>query len=77
MAVAAFDLELTIKEQNNAVIKAEAKYKDLSDEGADMEKKRADLDKKIVDNKSEVQAQMKEVENQKAKLAQWVSQRKA
>ena len=73
----AYDLELNIKEQNNAVIRAEAKYKSLSDDGNEMEKKRADLDKKISENKAETEAQMKEVESQKTKLAQWVSQRKS
>ena len=77
LAIDAYNLEITIKDQNEAVIKAEAKYKNLSGEGDDLAKKRIELDKKIEDNKTEVQAQMKEVENQKLKLEQRVSQRKS
>ena len=77
MAIDAYNLEVTIKEQNEAVTKAESKYKNLSSDGDELIKKRSELDKKIEDNKIEVQAQMKEVENQKLRLAQWVSQRKS
>ncbi|MFL5788763.1 MAG: hypothetical protein ACJ748_11965, partial [Flavisolibacter sp.] len=76
-AIEAYNLELTIKDQNDAVIKAEAKYKKLTNEGDDLDKKRADLDKKIADNKNDQMQQMKEVENQKQRLAQWVGQRKS
>jgi hypothetical protein len=76
-AVVAYDIELTIKDQNNALIRAEAKYKSLSDDGRDMQRKKEDLDKKITENQNQVKAQMKDLENQKAKLAQWVSQRKS
>ena len=77
IAIAAYDLELSIKDQNDAVIKAESKYKSLVSESGDLEKRRTDIEKKIENNKNEVQAQMKEVENQKQKLAQWVAQRKS
>jgi hypothetical protein len=77
IAIEAYDLELSIKAQNDEVIKAEAKYKSLSNEGEDLEKKRSAIEKKIADNKNDQQQQLKEIENQKQKLAQWVSQRKA
>jgi seryl-tRNA synthetase len=73
----AYILELTIKDQNDAVIKAEAKYKNLANEGEDLENKRAGLEKKIADNKNDQQLQLKEIENQKQRLTQWVSQRKS
>ena len=76
-AIDAYNLELTIKDQNDAIIKAEAKYKSLIDEGEDLEKKRSAIDKKIADNKNDQQQQLKDIENQKQKLSQWVSQRKS
>lgn len=77
IAINAYDLELKIKEQNNAVIKAEAKYKSIASEGEDLEKRRTELDKKIADNKDNLQRQSIEIENQKQKLTQWVAQRKS
>ena len=75
-AIAAFDLEQSIKDQNSAVAKAESKYKNLVNEGDDLEKRRVELVKKIEDNKSEVLAQLREVENQKQRLTQWIGLRK-
>jgi hypothetical protein len=76
-AIDAYNLELTIKDQNEAVIKAETKYKNLVTDGDDLEKKRNAIDKKITDNKNDQQQQLKEIENQKQKLSQWVAQRKS
>ena len=76
-AIEAYDLELSIKAQNDEVTKAEAKYKSLVNDADDLEKKRKAIDSKIEDNKNDQQKQLKEIENQKQKLAQWVSQRKA
>lgn len=75
-AIDAYNLELTIKDQNDAVIKAEAKYKSLVNDGDDLEKKRIAIDEKIADNKNDQQQQLKEIENQKQILSQRVSQRK-
>jgi len=76
-AIGAYNLELAIKEQNASVAKAEAKYRALTNEGDDLDKKRAAIDRKIEDNKNDQQQQLKEIENQKQKLAQWVGQRKS
>ena len=76
-AIEAYNLEMQIKDQNQAVIKAESKYKSLADDGADLEKKRVTIEKKIQDNKNEQQAQGTEVGNQKQKLMAWISQRKS
>jgi hypothetical protein len=77
LAIDTYNLKLTIKSQNDAVIKAEAKYRSLTNEGEDLENKRAAIEKKIANNKTDQQQQLKEIENQKQKLAQWVSQRKS
>lgn len=77
LAIDAYNLELSIKDQNHAVIIAEAKYKSLANEGDDLEKKRNAIEKKIADNKNDQQQQLKEIENQKQKLTQSVSQRKS
>jgi hypothetical protein len=75
-AIDAYSLELAIKDQNEVILQAEAKYNSLVDNGADLEKKRVALDKKVQDNKFDQQTQAVEVENQKQKLANLVSQRK-
>lgn len=74
-AIDAYNLELSIKSQNDVVIQAEAKYKKLTSEADDLEKRRTDIDKRIADNKNDQQQQLKEIENQKKILAKWVSQR--
>ena len=75
-AIDAYDLELTIKDQNDEVIKAEAKYKNLVSDGEDLEKKGTAIDKKIADNRNDQQQQIKEIQNQKQRLSQSVSRRK-
>ena len=77
IAVDAYNLELTIKDQNHAVIIAETKYKILAGEGSDLENKRTAIEKKIADNKADQQQQLKEIENQKQKLTVSVNQRKS
>lgn len=76
-AITSFNLEQRIKDQNEMVAKAESKYKKLTDEGADLEKKRNSLEKRIGENKQQQQAQTSEIELQKQKLASWVAQRKS
>lgn len=62
------DLELQIKAQEDVVVKAEKKYKNLQDDQQSLEKKikglQADLEKNIKDQES----QQKEIENQKQSL---------
>jgi hypothetical protein len=76
-SISEYNLEQTIKDQNDAVIKAETKYKNLVSDGNDLENKRTAIEKKIADNKNDQQQQLKEIENQKQKLSQWVGQRKS
>jgi hypothetical protein len=76
-AINAYSIELKIKEQNETVIKAEAKYKNFTKDGEELERKRIDLDKKIADNKDNLLRQLIEIENQKQKLTQWVIQRRS
>lgn len=75
-AIEAYNLELLIKEQNERVIKAESKYKDLSEETADLEKKRSGIEKKIQDNQTDLKTGVAELETQKQKLSALVAQRK-
>ena len=76
-AIEAYNLELQIKDQNGAVTTAEARYKNLTNEGADLEKRKEELDRKIHNNKMEQQSQLNEIELQKQKLATKLSERKA
>lgn len=82
-AIEAYNLELEIKNQNEAVAKSESKYKSLTNDGADLEKKRVNIEKNAEDNKQNIQQnknaqenQLTEVENQKQKLAELVNRRK-
>lgn len=75
--IEAYNLELMIKEQAESLSKAEAKSKNLVDDGIDLGKKREALDKKMEENKLAQQAQVNEISSQKQKLATLVSQRKA
>lgn len=75
--IESYNLELLVKDQNERVIKAENKYKDLVQNQADLEKKRADTEKKIQENQADMKTQMAEVEAQKQKLTALVSQRKS
>lgn len=75
-AIESYYLEMQIKEQNEAVSKAESRYKDLINDGNDLEAKKENIEKNIRENKNKQQAQMSEIENQKQKLADWVSKRK-
>jgi hypothetical protein len=76
-AIEAYNLEQQIKDQNEAVIKAESKYKSLATDGTDLERKRAGIEKQQQGNKQDQQTQMTEIENQKQKLAVLVNQRKS
>lgn len=76
-AIEAYNLELQIKDQNGELTAAETKYKNLTNEGADLEKRKVELDRKIHNNKMEQQTQLNEIELQKQKLATKVSERKA
>lgn len=75
--IEAYKLETVIKDQNESLIKAESRLKNLMNDGADLEAKRVNLDKKISENKADQQKQVNEIESQKQKLAGSVSQRKA
>ena len=74
--IEAFNLEQSIKDQNTAIIKAESKYKNLLEDGTDLEKKKTAIEKKITENKMDVQSQEGEVALQKQKLGALVGQRK-
>jgi len=76
-AVNAYNLEIKIKDQNDAVAKAESKYKNLAKDAEELGKKRTELDRKISDNKDNLQRQLIEIENQKQKLTQWITQRRS
>jgi hypothetical protein len=75
-AIESYNLELLIKDQNEKLLKAESKYKDLSEENTDLEKKRTGIDKKIAENKSDMNNQVAEIAAQKQKLSVLVNQRK-
>lgn len=76
-AIEAYNLESVIKDQNESLIKAEARLKSLVNEGAELEGKKTGLEQKIRNNKADQQKQMQEIEAQKQKLGVRVSQRKA
>jgi hypothetical protein len=75
-AIEAYNLEQAIRQQNGAVIKAEARFKSLTSDGADLEQKKAAIEKRITENKMALQSQEAEVSLQKQKLSGMVGQRR-
>jgi hypothetical protein len=66
--ITAYDLEVQITEQQDAVTYADKKYNDLIDEGQNLEKKRKNIEKDIEDNKKNQENQLADIEKQKQKL---------
>jgi hypothetical protein len=63
--IAAYDLELQIQAQEDAVKKADKKYNNLVDDGNSLEKKRKNIEKDIEDNKKDQANQKAETEKQR------------
>ncbi len=63
------NLELQIKAQDELVVKAEKKFKDLQDE-------KIDLEKKLKKNADDIEKQTKEIENHRASLEALKSRRR-
>lgn len=66
--ITAYDLELQITDQQDAVNSADKKYNNLIDEGQSLEKKKKNIEKDIEDNKKNQENQAIEIEKQKQKL---------
>lgn len=63
------NLELQIKEQDDAVVKSEKKFKDLQDQ-------KAELERKLQKNAEDIENQQKQIESQRAALEGLKSKRK-
>lgn len=63
------NLELQIKSQDDVVVKAEKKFKDLQDE-------KSDLEKKLKKNQEDLERQQKEIDSQRSSLDLLKSKRK-
>ena len=74
--VAAYDLELQIADQEDAVKKAEKKYNGLVDDGTDLQKKKRKIEEQIVDNTNNQASQKTEIERQRQVLDTLKSKRK-
>ncbi|MEO7306811.1 MAG: hypothetical protein ABIR78_06990 [Ferruginibacter sp.] len=66
--ITAYDLEMQITEQQDAVNTADKKYNDLIDEGQSLEKKKKNIEKDIENNKKNQESQLADIEKQKQKL---------
>ncbi len=65
LTIAAFDLELQITAQEDAVKKSDKKYNGLVEDGEDLEKKRKSIEKDIEDNKKNQANQKADIEKQR------------
>ncbi len=74
--VAAYDLELQIVDQEDAIKKADKKYTNLVDEATDLQKKKRKLEDQITDNTAAQAAQKTEAEKQRQILETLKQQRK-
>ncbi len=75
-AIVAYDLEVQIKDQQEAVQKNEKKAANLMDDAVGLQKDKVKLEKKIADNEQEQVKQKAEVETQKQILTTLLSKRK-
>lgn len=64
-SVEAYDLQQQINAQQDAVAKAEKKYKSLQNDADDLQKKKKKLDQQIEDNLNSQKDQLLEIEKQK------------
>ncbi len=64
VAIEAFDLEVQVTDQDNAVKKGDKKMSKLIDDANDLQKKKAKIEKDIEDNLKEQENQRKELETQ-------------
>ncbi len=67
-AVAAFDLQQQISAQQEALKKAERKYKNLQDDADDFQKKKKKIEQQIEDNQKDQKDQQAEIEKQRQLL---------
>ena len=74
--VAAYDLELQINEQEDAVKKADKKYNNLVDDAADLQKKKKKLEDQISQNITDQKSQQDEIARQKQVLDNLKAKRK-
>jgi hypothetical protein len=65
LMIAAYDLELQITAQEDAVKKSDKKYNGLVEDGEDLEKKRKSIEKDIEDNKKNQANQKADIEKQR------------
>jgi hypothetical protein len=76
-SVEAFNLELQIADQDDAVKKAQKKFDGLSDDQKDYEKKIKNLEEKLEQNKKDQEKQTEEIKKQRDILETLRSKRKA
>ena len=72
----AYDLELQIKEQQEATTKADKKYNNLVEDGQDLVKKKEKIEKDIVENTQKQADQKAEAEKQRQILTTLMGKRK-
>jgi DNA repair exonuclease SbcCD ATPase subunit len=76
-AIEAYDLEVRIKNQTESLSKAESKFKNLVEDGEDLEKKKSSIEKKIKENKEEQEQKRKEIEENRKQLELLSGQKKS
>ena len=75
-AFVAYDLELSIKDQNKSLIDAESKLKGMQQDNEELRNKIKGLEKDLEHNGQKQQAQTAAINDQNQKLAELVAQRK-
>jgi hypothetical protein len=75
-AVIAYDLELQVKDQEEATVKADKKYNGLVEDGQDLVKKKEKLEKEIAENTQKQAEQKAEAEKQRQILETLKGKRK-
>lgn len=75
--IAAYSLEARIADQENVVAKAASKYKDLVEDGKDLQEKKAETEKKIMKNEVDQAEQQAKLETERARLNALISSKKS
>jgi hypothetical protein len=70
-----YDMDQKIKAQNQLLIKTETKFRNLVNDGQDLQKKKANIEKNIAENIQEQQVLAAEVDKQKQILDAMVAKR--
>ena len=73
----ASNIDMQVKEQQEAVSKAEKKLKSLMEDGEDLTKRKLNIEEKIIDNQQQQEKQKVEIERQRQQLSTLMNKKRS